>query len=160
MNVLEKRKIFTPPGIRTLRRLALSLHTIQSKTPPFENLYDPIQINHQLDATVFSSLLSWRLFTAQHVSGVLTPIIRSSTTAVVASGYNRPDHDQQHCYHHGPKVKPVATTAVVELLMMSVRTPKTCWAVNKRQDNKLEKLLHLVGNLIESDHTSFRKGEF
>jgi len=26
---------------------------------------------------------------------------------------NRPDHDQQHCYHHVPKVKPEATTAVV-----------------------------------------------
>jgi hypothetical protein len=28
--------------------------------------------------------------------------------------------------------------------MMGVRTPETRWAVNKRQDNKLEKLLHLV----------------
>jgi hypothetical protein len=27
------------------------------------------------------------LFTAQHVSGVLTPIIKSSTTAVAASGF-------------------------------------------------------------------------
>jgi len=27
------------------------------------------------------------LFTAQHVSGVLTPIIRSSTTAVAASAF-------------------------------------------------------------------------
>ena len=33
--------------------------------------------------------------------------------------------------------------------MMGVRTPETCWAVNKRQDNKLEKLLHLVGDLLE-----------
>jgi hypothetical protein len=38
----------------------------------------------------------------------------------------RPDHDQQHCYHHAPTVKPEAATAVVELLMMSVKTPETC----------------------------------
>jgi hypothetical protein len=56
----------------------------------------------------FFSLLSWRLFTAQHVSGVLPSIIRSSMTAVAASGYTfvlwwqsccvrgrtgRPDHE-------------------------------------------------------------------
>jgi hypothetical protein len=31
------------------------------------------------------------------------------------------------------QVKPEAATAVVELLMMCVRTPETCWAVHKRQ---------------------------
>jgi len=36
------------------------------------------------------------------------------------------DHNHQHCYHHAPKVKPEAATAVVELLMMGVRTPETC----------------------------------
>jgi hypothetical protein len=36
-----------------------------------------------------------------------------------------PDHDQQH-YHHAPNVKPEAATAIVELLMMGVRTPETC----------------------------------
>jgi hypothetical protein len=35
-----------------------------------------------------------------------------------SSTAGRPDHDQQHCYHHAPKVKPKAATAVVELLMM------------------------------------------
>jgi hypothetical protein len=38
-------------------------------------------------------------------------------------GARRPDHDQQHCYHQAPKVKPEAATAV-ELLMMGVRTPE------------------------------------
>jgi hypothetical protein len=32
----------------------------------------------------------------------------------------------EHCYHHAPKVKPEAATAVVELLMMGVRMPETC----------------------------------
>jgi hypothetical protein len=35
----------------------------------------------------FFGLLSSRLFTAQHVSGVFPPIIRSSMTAVAASGF-------------------------------------------------------------------------
>jgi hypothetical protein len=39
----------------------------------------------------------------------------------------------EHCYHHAPTVKPEAATAVIELLMMGVRTPETCWALHKRQ---------------------------
>jgi len=45
---------------------------------------------------------------------------------VVVGPAGRPDHDQQHCYHHAPTVKPEAAIAVVELLMMGVRTPETC----------------------------------
>jgi len=41
--------------------------------------------------------------------------------------HNRPDHNQQHCYHHAPTVKPETATAVVELLLMGVRTPETCY---------------------------------
>jgi len=44
----------------------------------------------------------------------------------------------EHGCHHDTKVKPEAATAVVELLMMGGRTPETCRAVNKRQDNKLK----------------------
>jgi hypothetical protein len=36
------------------------------------------------------------------------------------------------------KVKPEAATAVIELMMMGGKTPETCWAVNKHQDNKLK----------------------
>jgi hypothetical protein len=32
----------------------------------------------------------------------------------------------QHCYHHASVVKPEADTALVELLMIGVRTPETC----------------------------------
>jgi hypothetical protein len=55
----------------------------------------------------------------------------------------------QHDYHHDTKVKPEAATAVIELPMMGGKTPETCWAVNKRQDKKTEKLLHQIGDLFE-----------
>jgi len=69
------------------------------------------------------------------------PIIRSSTTAVAASGLpselgdsnavgrgwaDWPDHNQQHWYHQVPMVKPEAATAVFELLMMGMKMPETC----------------------------------
>jgi hypothetical protein len=45
---------------------------------------------------------------------------------VVVGPAGRSDHDQQHCYHHAPTVKPEAPTAVVELLIMGVEAPETC----------------------------------
>jgi hypothetical protein len=53
-------------------------------------------------------------------------VVVAVLSVVVGLVVNRPDHDQQHCYHHTPTVKPEAATAVVELLMMGVRTPETC----------------------------------
>ena len=53
-------------------------------------------------------------------------------------GDNRAVFVVGHDYHHDTKVKPEAATAIIELLMMGGKTSETCWAVNKRQDNKLE----------------------
>jgi hypothetical protein len=54
---------------------------------------------------------------------LILPLDPGDSSAV---GRGRADHDQQHCYYHAPTVRPEAATAVVELLMMSVRTPETC----------------------------------
>jgi len=66
------------------------------------------------------------------------PSSEATTTAVAASGLpselgdssavgrGRTDHNQQHCYHHAPTVKPEAATAVIELLMMGIKMPETC----------------------------------
>ena len=103
-----------------------------------------------------SFFLSWRLFTAQHVSGVYPPIIRSLMNAVVASGFTFVSWWQSCCVrgragparprtqydcHHDTEVKPESATAVIELLIMGGKTPETCWSVNKRQDKKNWKIV-------------------
>jgi len=58
---------------------------------------------------------------------------------VLCSWSGRPARPRtRHDYHHDTKVKPEAAIAVIELLMVGGKTPETCWAVNKRQDNKLK----------------------
>jgi hypothetical protein len=104
-----------------------------------------IQINHQPDATIFQfitlmfvySSTCFGRFPAHHeelndCSGSLWFYLR----IVVISRPARPR--TQHDYPHDTKVTPEAATAVIELLMMGGKTPDTCWAVNKRQNNKLK----------------------
>jgi hypothetical protein len=61
----------------------------------------------------------------------------------------RSDHDQQHCYHQAPTVKPEAATAVVELLMMGMRMPEICRAGFKRQEINLKDCCIWLVDLFE-----------
>jgi hypothetical protein len=91
-----------------------------------------------------------RLNIAQHVSGILMPIIKSLSTAVAASGLalQRGGSSVVGCVRSGwqPKRtrptalppprsdgKPEAATVVYKLLMMGMRMPETCWAIFKRR---------------------------
>jgi hypothetical protein len=74
------------------------------------------------------------------VAASVLPSYRGDSRVVfVVEPAGRPARPRtQHDCHHDTKVKPEAATAVIELLMMGGKTPKTCSAVNKRQDNKLK----------------------
>jgi len=111
-----------------------------------------VQINHQPDATIFQFIIltfiysstCFGRFPAHHqelndCSGSLWFYLCIVVLAVLCSWSGRPARPRtQHGYHHDTKVKAEAATSVIELLMMGGKTPETCWAVNKRQDNKLK----------------------
>jgi hypothetical protein len=111
-----------------------------------------IQINHQPDATIFQFISLTFIYSStcfgrspahyQELSDCSSSLwfyLRILVIAVLCSwsGWLARPRTQHDC-HHNTKVKPKAATAVIELLIMGGRTPETCWAVNKRQDNKLK----------------------
>ena len=77
---------------------------------------------------------------------LVLPSYRGDSRAVFAvRAASRPARPRiQHDCHHDTKVKPETATPVIELLMTGGKTPETCWAVNKRQDNKLKNCCRLV----------------
>jgi len=127
-------------------RIQLSMkHSYHAAIIPFRScfsytyMYHTIPINQPTRCNNFSSYLTFMYsstcFGRPHAndqelnncSSSLWFYLRSvviTVLFVVVGSDNRPDHDQQHRYHHAPKVKPEAATAVVELLVMGVRCPK------------------------------------
>ena len=58
---------------------------------------------------------------------LVLPSYRGDSRAVVRGRAGRPARPRtQHDFHHDTKVKPVAATAVIELLMMGGKMPETC----------------------------------
>jgi hypothetical protein len=102
-------------------------HTIQKKhkaelTCSIQQTFE-IQIDHQPDATIFHFIiLTFGHSPAHHqelnnCSSSVWFYLCIVVIAVLCSWSG---------YHHDTNVKPEAATAVVELLMMGGRTPKTC----------------------------------
>jgi len=111
-----------------------------------------IQINHQLDATIFHfiilkfvySSICFGRFPTHHqelnyCSGSLWFYLRIVVTVVLCL-WSGPAGPTTSTARLSPQYecKPEAATAVIELLMIGGKTPETCWAVSKRQDNKLK----------------------
>jgi hypothetical protein len=109
--------------------------TPESNQSNFTYCNHSIQINHQLDATIspvfyLTFIYSSTCFGRPHIHHQELNKCSSSPCfylrSVVITVLLIVVHDQHHCHHHATKVKPEAATAVVELLMMDVRTSETC----------------------------------
>ena len=74
-------------------------------------------VSYFLDSPRNYRFIAYLLNTAEHVSGILLPIIRSLSTALASSGLLLPPRSNG---------KPEAAAAVDRLLMMGISMPETC----------------------------------
>jgi len=85
-------------------------HTIQ--------IYQPTRCNN-LSSLLLDVYVQLNMFRASSrpSSGAQQPLVlpseRGDSSAIGHGRAGRPNHDQQHFYHHAPAVKPEAATAVV-----------------------------------------------
>jgi hypothetical protein len=78
-----------------------------------------IQINHQPDATVFQFIILTFIYSStcfgrfpahhQKLNDCSDSLWFYLPIVVIAV----PDHDQKHCYHYAPKIKPEAATPAI-----------------------------------------------
>jgi len=120
-----------------------------------------IQINRQPDATIFQFIILTFIYSStsfgrlpdhhqelNDCSGSLWVYLRIVVTVVLCLWSGRlwgirfpitgPTTNTARLSPQYEGKTREAATAVIELLMMGGKTPETYWAVNKRQDNKLE----------------------
>ena len=108
-------------------RKSVHHHTIQINQPTRCNNFSSLLLDVYLQLNMFRASSHPSSGAQQlHKQPLVLPSERGDSNAVGRVRGGRPDHVQQHCYHHVPKVKPEAANAVVELLMMGMRTPETC----------------------------------
>jgi len=117
-----------------IKVLAPSFTFNSNKSPTWCNSYSVYYPDVCLQLNMFR-VFSRPSSGAQWCSGSLWFYLRIVVIVVLCSWLGRPTQPRtQHDYRHDTKVKPEAATAVND----GGKTPETCWAVNKRQDNKLK----------------------